>query len=126
VSIWYDYAVLRVVPRVERGEAVNVGVILFAPTAGFLGLRLAPRWEALRSLGGPELDLDLVRRHLEGWQAVAEGRPEGGPIAALSISERFHWLTAPRSTLVQPSAVHAGRCEDPAQALADLTARLVA
>jgi hypothetical protein len=120
--IWYDYAVIRVVPRVEREEFANVGVILFAPTAAFLRLRLAPDWPALRALGGPELDEDLVRRHLAGWQAVAEGRPEGGPIAGLSLSERFHWLTAPRSTLVQTSMVHPGQSADLAAELERLLA----
>ena len=122
--IWYDYAVLRVVPRVEREEFVNVGVIVFAPTAGYLGLRCAPRWSAIRALD-PEVDEELVQRHLDGWVAVAEGRPEAGPIARLSIAERFHWLTAPRSTLVQPSAVHTGQCADPAAALEALLVEVV-
>jgi hypothetical protein len=122
---WYDYALVRVVPRVARGEFVNVGVVLFAPTQGFLGLALAPRWDAVLALD-PAADIELLARHLAGWQAVADGRPEGGPIAALGASERFHWLTAPRSTLVQPSPVHTGQCDDPAIALAELLATLVA
>lgn len=123
--IWYDYAVLRVVPRVEREEFVNVGVIVFAPTAGYLGLRCAPRWAALRALD-PDIDEALVQRHLDGWVAVAAGQPDAGPIARLPIAERFHWLTAPRSTLVQPSAVHTGQCADPAAALEALLAEVVA
>jgi hypothetical protein len=122
--IWYDYALIRVVPRVEREEFVNVGAIVFAPTAGYLGLRLAPRWSALQALD-PTVDLELVRRHLAGWQAVATGDPAAGPIAHLPISERFHWLTAPRSTLVQPSPVHTGQCADPEAALAELVAAMV-
>lgn len=121
--IWFEYAAIRVVPRVEREEFVNVGVVLFAPTARFLAIRLAPRWEALRALA-PDLDLDLVRRHLDGWRAVAEGREDGGPIAALPPSERFHWLTAPRSTLVQPSPVHSGQCEDLEAAIEALLAEV--
>lgn len=117
--IWYDYAAIRVVPRVEREEFVNVGVVLFAPTAAHLALRLAVRWDALRAIA-PDLDLDLVRRHLDAWQAIADGRPGGGPIAALTPSERFHWLTAPRSTLIQPSPVHSGQCEDLEVAMAEL------
>ncbi len=122
--IWYDYAAIRVVPRVERGERVNVGVLLFAPTAAHLALRLAPRWAAIQALD-PEVDLELIRRHLDGWQAVAEGQPNGGPIAQLPPSERFHWLTAPRSTVVQCSEVHTGRCEDLAAAMDTLMEELV-
>jgi hypothetical protein len=121
---WFDYALIRVVPRVEREEFVNVGAVLFAPTAGFLGLALVPRWAALRALAGPGLDEALIQRHLAAWQAVAEGRPEGGPVARLNASERFHWLTAPRSTLVQSGPVYTGSGPDPAAALAELAAGL--
>ena len=98
----YDYAVIRVVPRVERAEFVNAGVIVFCPTAGYLGARLVTdraaeaRWRAL----APELDIEGVWKQLEAIRAVASGDADAGPIAALSISERFHWLAAPRSTIV--------------------------
>lgn len=123
--IWYDFALIRIVPRVERAEFLNVGVLVHAPTAAFLALRLAPRWEALRALD-PDCDPALIRRHLEGWQAVAEGRPEGGPLARLSPSERFHWLSAPRSTPIQCSPVHGGWTEDLAATVEELLAELVA
>jgi hypothetical protein len=116
---WYSYAILRVVPRVERGEYLNVGVILFERTRGFLETRIALDETRLRALA-PDADLPAIRQHLDAIQAISAGRPEGGPIAALSPSERFHWLTAPRSTVIQPSPVHVGCCVEPATALEEL------
>jgi hypothetical protein len=121
---WYSYAVVRVVPRVERGEFINVGVILFARTRRFLEARLELDPQRLRALA-PDIDLAAIAAHLAQLQAVAAGAPEGGDIAGLPASERFHWLTAPRSTVIQTSPVHVGCCEDPASALEDLIARLV-
>jgi len=112
----FDYAVLRLVPRVEREEFVNVGVILFCLERGFLAARVqvdAPRLKAL----WPEIDIDLVRQHLEAFPKICANDPCAGPIARLSERERFHWLVAPRSTLVQVSPVHTGLCEDPERAL---------
>lgn len=121
---WYTYAVLRAVPRVDRGEFINVGVVLFSRTARFLEARIDLDRERLRLLD-PEVDADDVARHLEVLRRIAAGDPEAGPIARLSQSERFHWLTAPRSTVIQTSAIHVGRCEDPSAALDDLMGRLV-
>jgi hypothetical protein len=123
----FDYVIVQVVPRVERDERVNAGVIVFCPTAGYLGARLVTdraaeaRWRAL----APELDVEGVWRQLEAIRAVASGDADAGPIAALSISERFHWLSAPRSTIVQTSAGHVGVCADPAKALDHLFAAQV-
>jgi hypothetical protein len=116
---WYSYAILRVVPRVERGEYLNVGIILFARTRGFLEARLALDEDRLRAFA-PEVDLAAIRRHLEAIRAICAGVPDAGPIAALSPSERFHWLTAPRSTVIQTSPVHVGCCRDPVAALEEL------
>lgn len=118
---WYSYAIVRVVPRVERGECVNVGVLLFARTVPFLGARieLQAQAERIRALA-PDADLPLIQRHLRTFEAVCAGSPEGGPLAALPHAERFHWLTAPRSTVIQTSPVHVGRCDDPPAALDDL------
>ncbi len=121
---WYSYAIIRAVPRVERGEWVNVGVILFARTEGFLETRIELDEERLRALW-PEINLEELRRHLAAFEAVAAGVEEGGPVAQLDPSARFHWLTAPRSTLVQTSPVHVGCCGDPAAALEELMATLV-
>jgi hypothetical protein len=112
----FDYAVVRVVPRVDRDELVNVGVVLFCAEQGFLGCALALDEPRLRALA-PEVDAAAVARHLDGIRAICAGDPAAGPIAALTASERFHWLSAPRSTVVQTSPVHPGRCDDPAAAL---------
>jgi hypothetical protein len=121
----FDYAVIRVVPRVDRDELVNVGVILHCAEQGFLGCALALPEARLRALA-PDLDLAAVARHLDGVRAICAGDPAAGPIAALSPSERFHWLTTPRSTVVQPSPIHPGRCDDPRAALERLFRATVA
>ena len=121
---WYTYSMVRVVPRVERGEFVNVGVLLFARTQHFLEARFELDPGRLRALA-PDLDIGEVERHLEVFRRIAAGDPEAGPIAGLSQSERFHWLTSPSSTVIQTSEVHVGRCSDPSAALEDLMARLV-
>lgn len=108
---WYSYAVVRVVPRVEREEFVNVGVVLFAPVNGLLCARTTLDPERLRALDG-RADLDMIEAHLRAYHDICEGNPEGGPIAELPASERFHWLTAPRSTVIQFSQVHEGRTDD--------------
>jgi Protein of unknown function (DUF3037) len=121
----FQYAVVRVVPRIERGECLNAGVVLFCRRRGFLGARVALDEAALAALA-PGCDPSEVLRHLEVLDWVAAGDPAGGPIAALEPSERFHWLTAPASTIVQPSPVHTGLTDDPAAELDHLFARLVA
>jgi hypothetical protein len=123
-AVWYSYAVVRVVPRVERGEFVNVGVILFARTARFLAACIdvdRPRLLAF----APGLDIATIERHLAAFVAICDGTPDGGPIAQLPPSERFHWLTAPRSAVIQPSPVHVGCTDDPRAALDALCAALV-
>lgn len=120
----FDYAVVRVVPRVERGESLNVGVILFCLERDFLRARIEVDDSRLRALW-PETDLDLVRQHLETIPRICAGTPEGGPIARLSLRERFRWLVAPRSTMIQVSPVHAGLSDDPERALEELFGRMV-
>jgi hypothetical protein len=121
----FSYAILRVVPSVERGERINAGVVLFCRQRGFLNARVALDERRLAALA-PELDAGVVRAHLDGLVRVAEGEPAAGPIAALPQSERFGWLVAPSSTVVQPSEVHTGLCEDPARTLDELFDELVA
>lgn len=116
---WYSYAIIRLVPRVERGEFLNVGVVLFARTRRFLVARVEPDVARFQALA-PEVDPALVLAHLHAFVTISAGDPAGGPIAALPLSERFHWLTAPRSTLIQTSPVHVGCCADPAATLEDL------
>lgn len=123
-TVWYSYAIVRVVPRVERGEFVNVGVILFARSRRFLETAFALDPARLRALA-PDADDALIARHLATFAAIGAGQPEGAPLAALPQSERFHWLTAPRSTMIQTSPVHIGRCADPQAALDDLLTSFV-
>jgi DUF3037 family protein len=120
----FDYAVIRVVPRVERGEHLNAGVILFCLEKDFLKARIEVDEPRLRALW-PDTDLDLVRQHLEAIPRICNGDPDGGPIARLTLRERFHWLTAPRSTIIQVSPVHAGLCDDPERALDELFRQMV-
>jgi hypothetical protein len=121
----FTYAILRVVPSVERGECLNVGVVLFCRQRGFLGLRFALDEERLHVLA-PGLAADQLRGHLEGLQRVAQGAPGAGGVAALPQSERFGWLAAPSSTIVQASPTHTGLCKEPAATLDALFVRLVA
>jgi hypothetical protein len=123
----FDYAVLRVVPRVEREEFVNVGVVVHAPALAFLGCAVALDRARLGELapGLGAADLDDIAAHLEAWRAVCAGEAGAGPIAALSPSERFHWLVAPRSAMLQTSPVHSGVSDDPAAALDRLYRSLV-
>jgi len=122
--VWYSYAIVRVMPRVERGEFLNVGVVLFGREQAFLQARFEVDARRLLSLA-PEVDLEAVKRHLATFQAVCDGDPSGGPIAAMPASERFHWLVAPRSTMIQTSPVHPGRSTDPERALQDLLEEFV-
>jgi hypothetical protein len=121
----FSYLILRVVPSVERGERFNAGVVLFCRQLGFLGARVQLEEACLTTLY-PGLALSALRAHLDSLVRVAEGAPEAGPIAALPQSERFGWLAAPSSTIVQASAVHTGLCRDPGATLEALFARLVA
>ena len=121
---WYSYAIVRIVPRVDRGESLNAGIILFARTLGFLEARLALDEARLRALA-PGLDIEQVKAHLESFRLIAAGDLAGGPIASMSASERFHWLTSPRSTIIQTSPIHIGRCDDPETTIEELMGRLV-
>jgi hypothetical protein len=115
----FDYAVVRVVPRVEREEFLNAGVILFCRTKRFLAARVALDANRLRALW-PAADVDEIERHLSAIPRVAAGGDDAGPIGRLPQADRFHWLTAPRSTIVQVSKVHSGLTDDPEQELRHL------
>ncbi len=121
----FAYALLRAVPRVERGEAVNVGVILFCRRAGFLGLRWMLPHDRLAALD-PKLDRDGLEALLRTLERVAVGDPLAGTVAGQPISERFHWLVAPSSTIVVPGEVHTGLTPDPHGTLDRLFEELVA
>jgi hypothetical protein len=120
----YEWAVLRVVPRVDRGEYVNVGVVVYCQARDFLRAAVATDLSRARALD-PALDVEAVRAHLESVAAVCAGEVAAGDSGRRSPGERFRWLIAPRSTVVQPSPVHTGITEDPAAELVDLMARMV-
>jgi len=120
----FSYALYRLVPRVERGEQVNVGVIVFSRPLEFLEARTALDEARARALW-PDLDVEAVRSHLTAAERIAAGDPTAGPIARLDTTARFHWLVAPSSTIIQPSEVHAGVCGDPREELAKLFRELV-
>ena len=106
----FDYAVLRVVPRVERQEFINAAVVVYCPEKRYLAARVHFDPVRLKALW-PEADADLIRQHLEAVPRICEGDQAAGPIAGLPQRERFHWLVSPRSTVVQPSPVHTGVCD---------------
>jgi hypothetical protein len=120
----FAYAPIRVVPRVDRGECINVGVVLYSRPRRYLGVRTGYDEQRLLALW-PSIDLDAVKRHLDILCLVAKGDPAGGPIAQLPPFERFGWLTAPASTIVQPGPVHSGLTTDPAATLNALYKDLV-
>jgi hypothetical protein len=120
----FQYAIIRVVPRVERGECLNAGVVLLCRPRRFLGARVGLDRERFRALA-PDVDAGTIEIHLAAIEAIARGDSAAGPIARLGQGERFHWLVAPASTVIQPSEVHTGLCEDPAVELEHLFERLV-
>ena len=120
----YDYAIVRIVPRVERGERMNVGVILSCADVEFLQARIELDTERLLALDR-SLDLDAIRAGLAAIPAVCAGGPAAGPIGALPQRGRFRWLVSPRSTVIQTSPVHTGRTSDPAGALERLLDTMV-
>jgi hypothetical protein len=122
----FEYAVLRVTPRVERGELVNVGVVLFCRTRRFLDVKveLGERQASALLALAPDVDLDAVRAHLASIKAIVAGEESAGPIAALDAPERFRWVTSPSSTVIQPSDVHGGMTDDPEASLAELFEKL--
>jgi hypothetical protein len=120
----FQYALLRVVPRIERGEQINAGVVLFARRAGFLEARVHLDEKRLATIA-PDVEAAPLARQLDAIARVAAGEPDAGPIARLPQSERFAWIVAPSSTAVQASAVHMGLCDDPAGKLERLFEELV-
>jgi hypothetical protein len=118
-AVWYSYAIVKVVPRVERGECINAGVILFAPEGAYLAARIELDRERLRALD-PDVHLEPIEQHLASFEAIARGDPSAGPIAALPPAERFHWLSAPRSTIIQTTPAHVGVTADPAATVEEL------
>ena len=120
----YDYAVIRVVPKVDREEFINAGVILSCPDRSFLEARIKLNESRLLALD-PSVDLEMVRTHLATIPTICHGGEDAGTIGQLPQRQRFHWLVAPRSTIIQTSPVHTGRCSDPEASLEHLIAKMV-
>lgn len=120
----YDYAVIRVVPRVEREEFINVGIILSCPTQDYLAARLHLDAARLTALD-PQADVALVRQYLDVIPVICRGASDAGPIGELTPRQRFYWLVAPRSTIIQTSAVHSGLAADPQAELEHLMRTMV-
>ena len=120
----FQYSIIRVLPRVERGESLNVGVVLLCRPARFLGARIALDEKRLAAFA-PNLDPASIRPHLEAIERIAAGDETAGPIAKLGQAERFHWLVSPSSTIIQPSEVHTGLCGDTGEQLDRLFRELV-
>ena len=120
----YSYAVIRVVPRVDRGEFLNAGILLHCHERRFLDV--AVHLDVVRLLAlFNDASVDLIQSHLTALCAITRGEPSGGPMAQLTAQQRFHWLVAPRSTIIQTAPAHSGVCEDPAATLKHLMTRLV-
>jgi len=120
----YDYAIVRVVPRVDREEFVTVGVIVSCPARDFLGARIELDEKRLIALDST-VDLAAVRKHLASIPTICAGGADAGPIGKLTQRERFHWLVSPRSTIIQTSRVHSGRCTDPSNLMDHLLDAMV-
>ena len=120
----FEYAVIRVVPRVERGECFNAGVVLISRPRRFLAARVSLDPRRLAALA-PDMDPAEVQPHLVAAVRIAAGEPDAGPIARLALAERFHWLVSPGSTIIQPGPVHTGLCDDPSRMLDHLFETLV-
>ncbi len=123
-NYFYDYVIIRVVPKVEREEFINVGVILSCKEKKFLEAKIELNEERLKSLNR-EIDLNMIKKHLTAIEAIAAGKEDSGSIGKLSQMERFHWLSSPKSTIIQTSAVHSGYCKDPSETLEHLLKTMV-
>ncbi len=118
-KVTYEYAIIRIVPKVERGEFFNVGVLLFSKRKHFLGIKYKIDKKKLEAFS-EDLDLTMLNDHLKAWEEVCKGNPKGGCIGEFEVSDRFRWLAASRSTIIQSSKTHSGLCTDPQEELEGL------
>lgn len=123
-KVTYEYAVIRLVPKVEREEFLNIGVILFSKRKKYLDIKYQIDESRIRSFS-EEVDTDMIREYLEAWVLICKGSPDGGSIGKLDVASRFRWLVASRSTIIQSSKTHPGLCTDPEKVLEDLFKRYV-
>ena len=120
----YEYAVIRLVPKVEREEFLNVGVILFSKRKKYLGIKYKIDKERIKAFA-EDIDIEIVEKHLKAWEMVCQGAPQGGTIGQFELPSRFRWLVASRSTIIQSSKTHPGLCNDPEAVLSKLFKRYV-
>ncbi|ARV14190.1 DUF3037 domain-containing protein [Polaribacter sp. SA4-12] len=118
-KVTFEYAIIRLVPKVEREEFFNVGVILFSKRKKFLGIKYHINADKLKALA-PELELEFINDYLNAWKLICEGKASGGKIGEFEVSDRFRWLAACRSTIIQSSKTHPGLCENPEAELEDI------
>lgn len=123
-KVTFEYAIIRLVPKVEREEFFNVGVILFSKRKKFLGIKYHINADKLKAIA-PELELDFLNDYLNAWKLICEGKAAGGKIGEFEISDRFRWLAACRSTIIQSSKTHPGICENPETELKDIFEKYV-
>jgi hypothetical protein len=122
--VTYEFAIIRFVPKVEREEFVNIGAILFSKRKKFLGIRYTIDQERLNAFS-KEIDIDLLNEYLKAWELICSGNPAGGAIGELELADRFRWLAAAKSTMLQCSKTHPGLCYDPEIELEDLFEKYV-
>lgn len=122
--VTYEFAIIRVVPKVEREEFINVGVLLYSKRKKFLGIKYTINNEKLLALLD-SIDPDFIHEYLKAWESICMGAPQGGFIGEMEISDRYRWLAATKSTILQCSATHPGLCNDPKKELEDLFKRYV-
>lgn len=123
-KVTYEYAVIRLVPKVEREEFLNIGVILYSKRKKYLGIKYKIDEDRIKSFSD-EVDTDMVAEYLKGWELICKGGAEGGRIGQLDLASRFRWLVASRSTIIQSSKTHPGLCDDPEKVLEQLFERYV-
>jgi hypothetical protein len=123
-KVTYEFAIIRLVPVVEREEFINIGVILFSKMKKFLGIKYCLDADKIKTLAN-NVDLNMIEEYLKGWEGICKGKPDSGPIGNFEIAERFRWLAAAKSTILQCSPVHPGLCINPEKELEDLFNRYV-
>tara|TARA_R110002049_G_scaffold295535_3_gene482963 strand:- start:2974 stop:3360 length:387 start_codon:yes stop_codon:yes gene_type:complete len=124
-KVTFEYAIIRVVPKVEREEFFNVGVILFSKRKKFLGVKYKINPKKLEAFSTVEITIELLNEYLQSWELICKGEPAGGTIGKLELSDRFRWLAACRSTIIQSSQTHSGLCDDPEKELNDIFKKYV-
>lgn len=123
-KVTYEYAVIRLVPKVEREEFLNIGVILFSKRKKYLGMRYKIDENRIKSFS-ESTDIELIKKYIHAWELICQGEPHGGAIGKFEVSSRFRWLTASRSTIIQSSKTHPGLCQNPEEVLDELFERYV-